>query len=410
MLRTEAAAVYYDPYDEAIDRDPHPTWKRLRDEAPLYYNDRYDFFALSRYEDVLSASADWQTYSSARGTVLEMMDDRPMGPGEGPGEGMGMMIWTDPPRHDRLRKLVSRSFTPRRMAVLEERVRELCAQMLSGRHAGEEFDYLEDFGAKVPAMMIGALLGVPKDDQDQLRVWGDLLMRLDPEPTSEKVEGASKLSQYLAELARERQLRPQEDLVSDLARSEVTDEDGSVRPLSFEELMSFLLLLQVAGSETTARLLGWSAVLLHRHPDQRALLCSDASRIPNAVDELLRYEAPSPVQARWVTRDVDWHGTAVRRNSRILLLTGSAGRDERTYRDADRFDVLRKLDRHVTFGYGPHFCLGAALARLEAKVVLEETLRRFPAWEVDEDRLEFVRTSTVRGPSRVPFVPTETVP
>ena len=398
------ADLGYDPYDAAIDAAPHAVWKRLRDEAPLYRNDEYDFYALSRFTDVLAASLDWQTYSSARGTVLEMIDTTPILEGESPGEGWGMMIFMDPPHHDELRRLVSRAFTPRRISELEDRTRELCAHFLDAHVGGRGFDFVEDFAAKIPAMLIGALLGVPNDDQDQLRTWGDLLMRYEQDGISpEKAEAIQNLHTYMAAMVDDRKRRPRDDMVSDLLAAEMTRDDGTSRRLEVPEVLAFFTLLQLAGSETTARLLGWAAVLLARHPEQRAKLVARPELVPNAVEELLRYEAPSPIQARFVTRDVEWYGQTVPRSSKLALLTGSAGRDEREYSDPDRFDVERAFDRHVTFGYGVHFCLGANLARLEGRVVIDETLRRFPEWDVDESAVQMVRTSTVRGPAHVPI-------
>jgi len=394
----------YDPYDSDIDAAPHAVWRRLRDEAPLYYNEQYDFYAVSRFADVMAAALDWQTYSSARGTVLEIIDTTPPVPdADSAGDGYGMMIFMDPPGHDDLRRLVSRAFTPRRVVALEDRTRELCAQFLDPQRDGNGFDYVEDFAAKIPAMLIGALLGVPSEDQDQLRIWGDLLMRFEPDGISaEKLDAITSLNTYMTAMVTDRQQHPRDDMVSDLLAAEITRDDGSVRRLGFDEVMGFFTLLQLAGSETTARLLGWGAVLLARHPDQRAKLVASPGLVPNAVEELLRYEAPSPIQARFVTRDVEWHGRKVPKYSKLAMLTGSAGRDEREFVDADRFDVERVFDRHVTFGYGIHFCLGANLARLEGRIVLEETLARFPHWEVDEAAVEMVRTSTVRGPVHVP--------
>jgi cytochrome P450 len=401
---TQPADLAYDPYDAAIDVAPHGVWRRLRDEAPLYYNEEYDFYALSRFADVLQASLDWQTYSSARGTVLEMIDITPPLPDAEPGDGLGMMIFMDPPGHDELRRLVSRAFTPRRVTALEGRTRELCAHFLDPQRDRDGFDFVEDFAAKIPAMVIGALLGVPNEDQDRLRIWGDLLMRFEPDGiSSEKAEAITNLNGYMAAMVEDRRQQPRDDMVSDLLAAEVTRDDGSRRRLAFGEVMAFFMLLQLAGSETTARLLGWAAVLLARHPEQRAKLVATPAVVPNAVEELLRYEAPSPIQARFVTREVEWHGHKVPQYSKIALLTGSAGRDEREFADADRFDVERQFDRHVTFGYGIHFCLGANLARLEGRIVLEETLARFPEWGVDEARVEMVRTSTVRGPVHVPI-------
>jgi cytochrome P450 len=333
------------------------------------------------------------------------MDTAPASPRDvGADDGYGMMIFMDPPRHDELRHLVSRAFTPRRVASLESRARELCARFLDPQLDGSGFDYVEDFAAKIPTMVIGAMLGVPDGDQDQLRIWGDDMMRFEPDGLSaEKLEAMQRFSAYLQEMVDERRRKPRDDMVSDLLSAEITREDGSTRRLDNREVLEFFILLEMAGSETTARLLGWASVLLARHPDQRAKLVANRGLVPNAVEELLRYEPPSPVQARFVPRSVEWYGQTVSAGSKIALLTGSAGRDEREYSEPDRFDVERRFDRHATFGYGVHFCLGANLARLEARVVLEETLERLPEWSVDEGEIELVRTSTVRGPVRVPI-------
>ena len=402
---TLAAPPYYDPYDVAIDAAPYPVWKRLRDEAPLYYNEQYDFYALSRFADVFAASLEWQTYSSARGTVIEMIDTTaPVTDSAETDASLGMMIFMDPPRHEELRGIVSRSFTPRRISALEDRIRELSVEFLDPQRDGSGFDYLDEYGAKIPTMLIGALLGIPSADQDQLRKWIDLTMRYEPDGlSSEKAEAIRLTNEYMQALVEDRRRAPQDDMVSDLLAAEITRADGTTRGLDHNEVMAFFTLLEFAGSETTARLLGWTAILLARHPEQRTRLLENPGLIGNAVEELLRYEPPSPIQARFVTHDVEWHGTVVPAKSKIALLTGSAGRDEREYTDPDRFDVTRTFDRHVTFGFGVHYCLGAHLARLEARVAIEETLKRFPTWEVDEAAIELVHTSTVRGPVHVPI-------
>jgi cytochrome P450 len=398
-------APHYDPYDPHIDADPYPVWKRLRDDAPLYYNEQYDFYALSRADDVLAASLDWQTYSSARGTVLEMIDTSGARTDVNQSDaGLGMMIFTDPPGHDELRRVVGRSFTPRRVSGLEHRARELCHEFLEPQRAGSGFDYVDELAAKIPTMIIGALLGIPDADQDQLRKWIDVMMRFEVDGVSaEKAESVRRFSEYIESLVDERRRTPRDDMVSELLTAQIARPGGPTRGLDHREVMAFFTLLEVAGSETTARLLGWAAVLLARHPDQRAMLIENRELVANAVEELLRYEPPSPIQARFVTRPVEWHGRAVPAESKLALLTGSAGRDEREYVDPDRFDVTRVFDRHLSFGYGVHFCLGASLARLEARVVIEETLARFPNWSVDEHEIELVHTSTVRGPLHVPI-------
>jgi cytochrome P450 len=390
--------IYYDPYDYEIDANPHPVWRRMRDEAPLYRNDRYDFFALSRFDDVLAASLDVETYSSARGTVLEMMTSSP--------SASSMMIWMDPPDHTRLRKLVSRAFSPARIASLEDDIRRIAAGYLD-RHVGTRgFDYVADFGAKLPMMVIGAMLGVPEADRDAIREWTDEMLHRDPGETdaSERLARVHReLWGYFARYIQERRQRPRDDMMTDLIEAEVQDADGTTRRLDDGELIAFIGLLSGAGNETVARFVGWAGTTLASWPEERRKLVADPVKIPNAVEELLRFEAPSPVQARYVTRDCEWYGTRVPAGSKMVLLTGSAGRDERRYADPDRFDVDRSFERHVTFGYGIHFCLGASLARLEGRIALEETLRRFPEWEVDLDRAEMVHTSTVRGWAKLPI-------
>jgi len=388
---------YYDPYDYAIDADPHPVWRRLRDETPLYRNDRYDFWALSRFADVYDASVDWKTYSSARGTVLEMIDKIPE---------PRSMIFQDPPEHEALRKLVSRAFSPKRIAALESRIRELVVGYLDRYVGSDGFDFVADFGALLPAMVIGSMLGVPAEEQDTVRRWTDEVLHREPGETevSARVKGVQReLWGYFWRYIQDRRTAPRDDMMTDLLEAEIALEDGGRRRLTDPEVMTFIALLSGAGNETVARLIGWAGWVLARNPDERAGLVAAPGKIPNAIEELLRYEAPSPVQARIVTRDVTWHGTTVPAGSRILLLTGSAGRDGREFDEPDAFRIDRKIERHVSFGYGVHFCLGASLARMEGRIALEETLRRFPRWSVDEANAEMVRTSTVRGWARLPI-------
>jgi cytochrome P450 len=397
---TSADGPYFDPYDYEIDANPHPIWRRLRDEAPLYRNDTYDFYALSRFDDVLAASTDVEAYSSAWGTVLEMMQDEASTDG-------AMMIWLDPPAHTRLRKLVSRAFSPHRIAALEEEIRRIAAGYLDRYVGTRGFDYVADFGAKLPMMVIGAMLGVPEEDRDDIRVWTDAMLHRDPGEidVGERVaEVHRQLWGYFGRYVQERRRHPKDDMMTDLIEAEVVDANGAVRRFDDSELIAFIGLLSGAGNETVARLIGWAGTTLASFPDERQKLVDAPGKIANAVEELLRFEAPSPVQARRVTRDAEWYGRRVPKGSKMVLLTGSAGRDERRYPDPDRFDVDRQFERHVSFGYGIHFCLGASLARLEGRVALEETLRRFPRWEVDRGRAEMVHTSTVRGWAKLPIV------
>lgn len=388
----------WDPYDVALDLDPYPVWRRLRDEAPLYRNDDLGFWALSRYDDVHAASRDTATFSSGRGTVLELMG--------GDMTQLKMLLFLDPPEHDVLRALVSHAFTPRRVAALEARIREICAEHLDAVVGSGGFDYLADFGTHLPSRVISEILGVPADERPRVLQLINQTFHQDPVTgmvNDVALAALTELREWMAAALAARRRAPQDDMLSVLAQAEV-DDHGTRRVLDDEELLGFGTLLVAAGTETVARLLGWAAVVLGDHPAQRAELVADLSLVPKAVEELLRYEAPSPVQGRTVTREVELYGEALAPGSKVLLLTGSAGRDERAFPEPDRFDVHRTDQPHVSFGVGAHYCLGAALARLEGRVALEETLRRFPTWTVDTDRAVRLHTSTVRGYRNVPLV------
>jgi cytochrome P450 len=393
---SQAAAIYYDPYDYEIDKNPHAVWQRMREEQPIYFNERYEFFALSRFEDVWRAYREPKIYSSSHGVQLETLDQ----PAEYP-----TMIFMDPPEHDSLRKLVSKAFTPGRVHQLEDSVGKLVDDLLDPFVGAPGFDYVEDFGALLPPMVIGELLGVPPADRDQLRLWfDDVLHREEGQTgTSERAMTAGlAVFEYTQEMLAERRTRPREDMITALMQAEIPDGDGT-RKLDEIEIVSFIILLAGAGVETVARLLSWAAVLLARHPDQRALLAADPSLVPNAIEELLRYEAPSPVNGRWLTQPVTVQGVTIPAESKVLLLNGSANRDPREFADPDRFNVRRDIGRHIAFGLGAHFCLGAALARLEGRLALAGTLSRFPAWDIGETEVRPVHTSTVRGFSSVPL-------
>ncbi len=397
MTATDAE-LYYDPFDFEIDSDPYPLWRRLREERPLYYNERYDFYALSRFADVERCLVDWKTYSSAKGTVLELIKS-----------GMeippGSIIFEDPPGHDLHRGLLSRVFTPRKMNAIEPKVREFCARSLDPLVGSGGFDFIADLGAQMPMRTIGMLLGIPEQDQEAIRDHIDEGLRLDdgsmPDPASFDAEGqTSSFEEYIDWRAQ----HPSDDLMTELLEAEFEDETGTTRRLSRAEVLGVVNLIAAAGNETTTRLIGWTGKVLADHPDQRQRLVDDRDLVPNAIEELLRYEAPSPVQARYVTEDVEHQGQVVPAGSAMVLLNGSGNRDDRKFPDGDRFDVTRQIDHHLAFGYGLHFCLGAALARLEGRVALDEVLERFPTWEVDWDHAEQARTSTVRGWQRLPVI------
>ena len=388
--------VYYDPYDYAIDRDPHPVWRRLRDEQPLYYNEKFDFYAVSRYADVRDMSADWRTYSSASGSVIELIDHPEVL------EMMRNMLFEDPPIHDLHRAILARSFTPRRINDLEPGIRAVCNEYLDEFDGADRFDFVRGYGARIPMVVIGMLLGIPEEDRQHVRDLADATVHRDEGQTDQDPAAQLALLGYFHSLIGERRAHPRDDLITELVQAEVPDAGGATRTLSDQELQQYISLIAAAGNETVANLMGWAGVVLARHPDQRRILVDEPAVIPNAIEELLRFEAPSPIQARVVMDDREVHGRTVPKGSKMVLLTGSAGRDDRAFAEPDRFDVRRRFDNHVSFGHGIHFCLGAALARLEGRVGLEELLRRHPAWEVDEEAAEMIHTSTVRGWATLP--------
>jgi cytochrome P450 len=393
---TSDNAVYYDPYDFEIDADPYPVWRRLRDEAPLYYNEKYDFFAVSRFDDVERGLLDWDTYRSGRGSILELIRANLEIPS-------GVILFEDPPIHHIHRALMSRVFTPRKMNELEPKVRDFCRRSLDPLVGSGGFDFIADLGAQMPMRTIGYLLGIPEQDQEAIRERLDAGLRLEegedlPVPQAAVSDQESMFAQYIDWRAD----HPSDDLMTQLLNAEFEDETGTWRKIRRDEVLNFVGLLAGAGNETTTRLIGWTGKLLSEHPDQRRQLAGDRSLVANAIEEILRYEAPSPVQARYVAQDVEHHGQTVSEGSIMVLLNGSANRDERRFADADRFDIHRDIGRHLSFGYGIHLCLGAALARLEGRVALDEVLNRFPDWEVDTEHAVQARTSTVRGWETLP--------
>ncbi len=392
---TDRPEIYYDPFDIEIDKDPHPIWRRMREEAPLWYNETFNFHALSRFEDVERAMVDWDTYRSGRGSILEvLLANIELPP--------GMILMEDPPGHDVHRGLMSRVFTPKKMNLLEPKVREFCARTLDPLVGSGGFDFVADLGAQMPMRTIGMLLGIPEKDQEAIRDQLDEGMRLDENGDGRVFEGYDSDESQFAEYIDWREKNPSDDLMTELLNAEFEDETGTTRRLTRTEVLTYVGLIAGAGNETSTRLIGWTGKLLAEHPDQRRELVSDRSLIPNAIEELLRYEAPSPVQGRWVTKDVEHHGQTVPANSIMILLNGSANRDDRQFAEGDRFDIHRNIGHHLSFGYGIHFCLGAALARLEGRVALDEVLNRFPDWEVDWDHAVQAHTRTVRGWERMP--------
>jgi cytochrome P450 len=394
---TAATDIYYDPYDFDIDTDPYPVWKRMRDQAPLYYNERYDFYALSRFADVEEASTAWQTYSSAKGIQLEMVKrGHPVPP--------GLFIAEDPPEHDMHRLILSRAVTPRRVLALEPRIRELCAEYLDPHVGSGGFDLVDDFGAHLPMRVIGALVGIPEESQLDLRDKIEESARLKTAEMPAESQIGTIGTPYGAFLAYRRD-HPADDFLTTLIQARFTDVfTGEERGLTDAEILNYVGMLYAAGYETTARLIGWMGKILADNPEQRAAVVADPALISPAVEETLRYEVPSPIQVRSMAKPAELYGQTVPEGATVALLTGSANRDERAFDDPDTFNVRRKIDRHVTFGIGVHYCFGAALARVEGRIALEEILKRFPSWDVDPAGLELIHTSTLRGYRKLPIV------
>jgi cytochrome P450 len=394
VTSADAVEVYYDPYDFDIDDDPYPIWRRLRDEAPLYYNEKYNFYALSRYDDVARELPNWEVFRSGRGTTMDIILSGIRVP-------PGVILFEDPPIHDLHRRLLSRVFTPRRMEAIEPLTRQFCVRALDPLIGSDRFDFIGDIGAMIPMRTIGYLLGIPEQNQATIRDNSNESITLkDGEFGGVREDLFENSYEMFADYIDWRADHPSDDLMTQLLNAEV-EEDGTLRRLTRTEVLMYTSMVAGAGNETTTRLIGFTGQLLAEHPDQRRQLADDFSLIPRAIEEVLRYEAPSPVQARYIARDADCHGQTIPEGSVMLLLNGSANRDERHFPDADRFDIHRS-GAHLSFGQGLHFCLGSALARLQARVVLEEVLKRWPDWEVDYDNVAKAHTASVRGWAKLP--------
>jgi cytochrome P450 len=400
---TQPDDLYWDPFDFELQRDPHPLWRRMRDEAPLYRNEKYDFWALSRYQDVMDVVTDWKTFSSSKGDIIEVIRG-------GSSAYTESMLTEDPPVHDLHRKLVSRAFTPRAIQNIEDRVRQFAVQVLDERVGSDGFDFVADFGARVPGMVIAAMLGTPASDLEMIGEMTDSMLAMSPDQAPEDRshfdELAERLGEYFWEKALERRKHPQDDIMSALVTMEFTDEHGVTRQLTDMEAVTYIHLLAVAGHETSARFSGWVGAVLAEYPDQRAKLVANPELIAGAFDEILRYESTGLAIARVTTRDVELHGQVVPEGAPIVLCMASTGRDERQYPDPDpnTLDVTRKVERQLAFGFGVHVCLGAPLARMEGRIIIEEMLKRFPEWDVEWDKTEFVHAgSAVRGYSKLPI-------
>jgi cytochrome P450 len=395
---SDVRAVYFDPYDVEINADPYPAFRRLRDEQPLYYNEQYDFYALSRFADVNKALVDHETFSSARGAIVELIKANIEIPA-------GTVIFEDPPIHDIHRKLLARMFTPRKINALEPKIREYCAQALDPLVGSGKFDFVTDLGAIMPMRVISALLGIPEGDQEKIRDHANAQLRTEAGQPMAAAQDGLVTGEIFAAYIDWRKDNPSDDIMTELLNVEFQDEHGVTRRLTRDELLIYINVVAGAGNETTTRLIGWAGKVLAEHPDQRRQLIENPALIPQAIEELLRFEPPAPHVARYVTRDVEYYGQKVPEGSVMMMLIGAAVRDSRQFPpDGEVFDIHREQRQHLAFSVGTHYCLGSALARLEGRIALEEILKRFPEWDVDMANASLSPTSTVRGWDSMPAV------
>jgi cytochrome P450 len=395
-----AVAVEFDPFSEEYFDDPTEVYQRLRDEAPVYYSERYGFYALSRFADLVAAHRDWQGLSSTHGVDLSTLSKDP-----DMIRSLRLIIMMDPPEHTRLRALVSRVFTPRAVTGLEPMIRDAVRDFVEPLDGATEFDAVADFSALFPVEIISRMLGVPEGERQQIRHWVDLSLHREPGELDPTPEGqAAMLDQvaYYYELAAEKRRNPGDDMLTRLTQVTVDRGDGVETGLDDSEIAGFASLLGGAGAETVTKLIGNAVVLFAQHPDQWQKVRDDPGKIPSAVEEILRYHPPSQYQGRFSVEEREYEGGTIPAGYPVLLLTGAATRDPRAFERPDDFDIERPPSVSIGFGHGVHSCLGAALARMEGRVAIEELAARWQRLDVDESGLRRVHMSNVAGYSNVP--------
>jgi cytochrome P450 len=394
MDQSGEAPLYWDPYHPGHLADPHTIFRRLREEAPAYYNEDYDFYVLSRYDDVDRALRDSDSFISGRGDILEFIKSGAEMP-------PGFFIGSDPPIHTFYRSALTRVFTPKRMTALEPQIRAFCAAALDPLVEGGEFDFIEDLGKEMPMRVIGMMLGIPDADLKSVQNQVDSHLNTTPGQPMD-METFEFVVQGFEEYIDWRIKHPSDDLMTEFLNVEFTDETGTVRRFRRDEVLVMSNLLAGAGNETTNRLIGWLGKVLADHPDQRRRIRENRALIPKTVEETLRFEPTGMSVARYIAKDSEYNGVRLKAGSSLCILVGAANRDFRKFDNPDAFDISRELIPHLTFGTGLHICLGNALARVEARVALDEILNRFPNWEVDLSRAKMSITSTVRGYESLP--------
>jgi len=397
-VRDDHRLMEFNPYSDSFFDDPYDTYRWMRDEAPVYHSDRWDFYALTRHEDVVAAHRDWETFSSAYGVTLDALSLRQR-------FNTNMLIIMDPPEHTRLRKLVRQVFTRAAVANLEPLVTEVVNSYVSVLTDMDEFDIVADFAALFPVEIISSMLGVPPGERQQIRLWTDEFLHREqnnPFATESGVAASIAMGEYFLELAREKRRNPDDLIVSRLVTTAYEDDTGATHRLSDDDIATFAVLLAAAGSETVTKLVGNGVMAFHQNPDQWQLVIDDPGLIPGAIEEMLRFNPPSQYQGRFTTRDVVLDSGTIPAGSPTLLVTGAATRDPRAYDRPDVFDIRRGGATTLAFGYGAHSCLGSWLARLETQVALQALREHWPRFAVNPDGLRRVTMSNVAGYSHIP--------
>jgi cytochrome P450 len=389
----------FNPYSDSFFDDPYDTYRWMRDEAPVYYSERWDFYALTRNADVVAAHRDWESFSSAYGVTLDALSMRHRF------DDLKMLILMDPPEHERLRKLVRQVFTKAAIANLEPLVTDIVTSHVQALAGEDHFDLVADFAALFPVEIISSMLGVPAGERQQIRLWTDGFLHREennPFATESGVAASAAMGEYFLDLAHEKRRKPDDLIISRLVTTTYEDESGVTHRLTDEDIATFSVLLASAGSETVTKLMGNGIMAFHNNPDQWELVLADADLIPGAIEEMLRLNPPSQYQGRFTTRDVVLDGGTIPAGSPTLLVTGAATRDPRAYDHPDAFDIKRGGATTLAFGYGAHSCLGSWLARLETRVALQQLRERWPRFDVDTDGLQRVTMSNVAGYSHIP--------
>lgn len=397
MNSIQREPIYYDPYNQDIWKDPYATFRRMRTEAPLYYNEELDFYAVTRYEDVAAGLMDATTFSSARGNILEMVKADIEVPS-------GIIIMEDPPIHTAHRKVLSLLFSPKNIVHLEAKIRDICKQCLSTFENGDRFDFVTDLGAQMPIRMIGMLLGIPDQDLEHIQEITDATIRAE-EGKPIDIESSFCDGEDFEGYIEWRRKNPSDDIMTQLMNTEFKDETGTTRKLTADEIVAMVTLMAAAGNETTSRLIGWAGKALAENPDQRRAVAENRALVPAMVEEILRFEPPGAHAARYVTRDVEIQGKTIPKGSAVDFILASANRDDAVFEKGDTFNIHRpNANAHLTFGKGIHTCIGLALARMEARVAMDEVFKRFKDWDVDYDKAEFSPTTSVRGWDSLPVL------